>query len=81
MPHSRHRHKSHAHSSAHPQPARRRPRRSATWLMGIFLALFGLAIGFFAAGASPVALVMGGLAGGIAGLLLGKKMDNSVKSE
>jgi hypothetical protein len=72
MARSHHRHKKH-----HPQPPRAassRPKRKAAPVFAIFLGVFGLGIGYFAAG-TIVALVIGALIGIAIGYLIGHNLD------
>ena len=72
MARSHHRHKKH-----HPQQPRAvssRPKRKAAPVFAIFLGVFGLGIGYFAAGTIP-ALIIGAVIGVVIGYLIGHNLD------
>ena len=73
MARSHHRHKKH-HPPPH-HPASPRPkRRAAATVFIVFLSVFGLGLGYFAAGTIP-ALIVGGIIGGAAGYFIGHNLD------
>lgn len=52
--------------------------RNASWIVGIFMALLGLAVGFFAGGdlfSSATGAIVGGIAGYFAGLSIDKNAE------
>ena len=72
MARSHHRHKKH-----HPQQPRvgsSKPKRKAAPVFAIFLGVFGLGIGYFAAGTIP-ALIIGAIIGSVIGYLIGYNLD------
>ena len=77
MPKSKQRkHHHHDHPSA-PHPVKPGKARSIVPVAIFFFALIGLGITFFAAGASPLLLILGVAAGGALGYFFGKQMDKS----
>ena len=77
MARSKHRHK-HAHHPSQPsQPhtAKQPGRRSAVGIMVVFIAIFGVGVAFFSAGADILWLIVGAVVGAIAGYLIGRSMD------
>lgn len=86
MAHSRHPHK-HAHSkTTHHSNANhavtKKQTRNASWIVCIFMALLGLAVGFFAGGnlfSSATGAIVGGIAGYLAGLSIDRNADIKTK--
>jgi F0F1-type ATP synthase assembly protein I len=76
MPRSRTRHKHH-HTYQPQQQAQTRTstRRSAVSIMIVFIGLLGLFIAFIAAGTDILWLIVGALAGVVAGYFIGRSMD------
>jgi hypothetical protein len=80
MPRSRTRHKHH-HQQHHSNPpqqqaqAKTSTRRSAVSIMIVFIGLLGLFIAFIAAGTDILWLIVGALAGAVAGYFIGRSMD------
>jgi len=71
MARSHHRHKKH-----HPQQPRAvspKPKRKAAPVFAIFLGVFGLGIGYFAAGIP--ALIAGAVLGAVIGYVIGHNLD------
>jgi len=71
MARSHHRHKKH-----HPQPPRpfsTKQKRKAAPVFAIFLGVFGLGLGYFAAGI--LALIVGAIIGAAIGYLIGYNLD------
>ena len=79
MPQSR---KRHIHREHH-QPAsisgRQRTRGRITW--AILFAVFGLLIGFFAAGGNYVVCLLGALIGGAIGYMIGRNMEEAASKK
>lgn len=78
MPRSRTRHKHHHHHSNQSQQqtqVKTSTRRSAVSIMIVFIGVLGLFIAFIAAGTDILWLVIGALAGVIAGYFIGRSMD------
>ena len=73
MARSHHRHKKHNPAQYHP-PGSRSKRKTATTVFVIFLGLFGMGIGYFAAG-TIISLVIGAILGGVLGYLIGYNLD------
>lgn len=73
MARSHHRHKK--HHSHQPRIGSSKPKRKAASVFAIFLGVFGLGIGYFAAG-TIVALIIGGVVGIVIGYLIGHNLDN-----
>ena len=80
MARSRHRHKHHPHHPVHvnhPNVTKHTARKSAVGIMVVFVAVLGLGVAFVSAGADIIWLIVGTLAGGIAGYFFGRSIDNS----
>jgi outer membrane lipoprotein SlyB len=73
MARSHHRHKKYHPVQYHPAGSRSK-RKTASTVFIIFLGLFGLGIGYFAAG-TVAALIIGALAGGIIGYFIVYNLD------
>lgn len=73
MARSHHRHKKYNPAQYHPAGSKAR-RKTATAVFIIFLGLFGLGLGYFAAG-SIVSLIIGAVVGGTVGYLIGYNLD------
>ena len=73
MARSHHRHKKYHPAQYHPASPRSK-RKTATTVFIIFLGLFGLGIGYFAAG-SIAALIIGAIVGSVLGYLIGYNLD------
>ena len=73
MPQSRKRHGHHEHRKPSDIPARQRTKGRITWarLFGVF----GLLIGFFAAGENYTAVSIAALLGAVIGYMIGKNME------
>ncbi len=69
-----HSHSTHHASANHHNP--RKPARTASWIVAIFLALVGIAVGFFAGG-DALSTIVGGIVGGVAGYLAGLSIDKN----
>jgi len=75
MARSHHRHKKHHHPQyRHPTASSKVKRKGGTLVFIIFFAVFGLAIGYFAAG-TIAAIIVGIVLGGSIGYLLGHNLD------
>jgi len=72
MARSHHRYKK-RHQQQHHAVASK-PKRKAALVFIIFLGVFGLGLGYFAAGTIP-ALVLGAIVGGTIGYLIGHNLD------
>lgn len=67
------------HSSAnHATP--RKTSKTASWIVSIFLALVGIAVGFFAGG-DALSTIGGGIVGGVIGYLAGLSIDRSATAK
>jgi hypothetical protein len=73
MARSHHRHKKYHPAQYHPVNSKSR-RKTATTIFIIFLGVFGLGIGYFAAG-SIGSLIIGAVIGGVVGYLIGHNLD------
>ena len=73
MARSHHRHKKHHPPPHHPASAKPK-RKTAVTVFIVFLGLFGLGIGYFAAG-TIAALIAGALIGGVMGYFIGHNLD------
>lgn len=73
MARSHHRHKKYNPAQYH-APGAKSKRKTATAVFVIFLGLFGLGIGYFAAG-SVISLIIGAIIGCVAGYLIGYNLD------
>ena len=73
MARSHHRHKKYHTAQYHPAGSRTK-RKTASAVFIIFQGLFGLGIGYFAAGTIP-ALIIGAIIGGVIGYLIGSNLD------
>lgn len=86
MAHSKQQHKrSHTktthHTSANHAVSKKQT-RNASWIVCIFMALLGLAVGFFAGGnlfSSATGAVVGGIAGYLAGLSIDRNAEIKTK--
>ena len=75
MARSHHRHKKHHHPQYRQSMASSKAKRKGgTWVFIIFFAVFGLGIGYFAAG-TIAAIIIGAAAGGAIGFLIGHNLD------
>ena len=75
MARSHHRHKKQHHPQYRQSTASAKAKRKGgTWVFIIFLAVFGLGIGDFAAG-TIVAIIIGVAVGGVIGFLIGHNLD------
>jgi hypothetical protein len=73
MARSHHRHKKY-HPAQYHAASPKAKRKTATMVFVIFLGLFGLGIGYFAAG-SIASLIIGAVLGCVAGYLIGFNLD------
>ena len=73
MARSHHRHKKHYPPPHYPTSSKRRGKGAATVFIA-FMSVFGLGIGYFAAG-TIIALIIGALVGGLLGYLIGHNLD------
>ena len=73
MARSHHRHKKYHTAQYYPAGSKTK-RKTASAVFIIFLGLFGLGIGYFAAGTIP-ALIIGAIIGGVIGYLIGSNLD------
>jgi len=79
MARSHHRHKKHHHPQyRQPGTSSRAKRKGGAWVFITFFAVFGLGIGYFAAG-TIVAIIIGAVIGGLIGYLLGHNLDRMAK--
>ena len=76
MPHSRHRHKHESHQPHH-HPAPPKPTRKATPIITFLVTIFGLVIGAMTSDSAWLWIIVGGIVGAIAGLLIGRNIDNA----
>jgi hypothetical protein len=77
MARSHHRPKKH-HPQQQQHAGTSKPRKKAAPVISIFLGVFGLAIGYFAAGEfNIIALVAGAAIGALAGYLIGNNIDKA----
>ena len=75
MARSHHRHKKHHHPQYRQSMASSKAKRKGgTWVFIIFFGVFGLGIGYFAAG-TIVAIIIGVAVGGVIGFLIGHNLD------
>jgi len=77
MARSHHRHKKYHQVQYHPAGTKSK-RKTASAVFVIFLGLFGLGIGYFAAG-TITALIIGAIIGGVIGYLIGYNLDKMAK--
>ena len=80
MPKSKQRKHHHEHAGA-PHLVKTDKSRSAVPVAVVFFALLGLGIAFFAAGTSILWLIIGAVAGAVAGYFFGKQMDSSLSKK
>lgn len=73
MARSHHRHKKYHPAQYHPVGSKSK-RKTATMVFIIFLGIFGLGLGYFAAG-SIASLVIGAIVGSVIGYLIGYNLD------
>jgi len=73
MPQSRKRHGHHEYRKPSDIPAKQRTKGRATW--AILFGVFGLLVGFFAAGDNYIVLAVGALLGAIIGYMIGRNME------
>jgi hypothetical protein len=73
MARSHHRHKKYHPAQYHPVSSKSK-RKTATMVFIIFLGLFGLGIGYFAAG-NVASLVIGAIVGSVVGYFIGYNLD------
>ena len=73
MARSHHRHKKYHPAQYHPVSSKSK-RKTATTIFIIFLGIFGLGVGYFAAG-SIFSLIIGAIIGSVAGYLIGHNLD------
>ena len=76
MPHSKHRHK-HPQQSRHAPPPTAKTKRSAKPIMVVFIGLFGLLLAIISAGINYLWMVIGVIAGAVAGYFIGQNMDKT----
>jgi len=76
MPHSRHRHKHESHQPHH-HPAPPKPSRKATPIITFLAAIFGLVVGAMASESNLLWMIIGAIAGTIAGYFIGKNIDGT----
>ena len=74
MARSHHRHKKHHHPQYRQPRASSRVKRKGALVFIIFFAVFGLGIGYFAAG-TIAAIIIGAAVGGVIGFLIGHNLD------
>jgi hypothetical protein len=75
MARSHHRHKKHHHPQyRQPGVSSRSKRKGGAWVFITFFSVFGLAIGYFAAG-TIVAIIIGTVVGAVIGYLIGHNLD------
>ena len=77
MPQSRKRHGHHDYRKPSSIPGKQRTKGRFT--VAILFAVFGLAIGFFAAGENIIVLILATAVGGLIGYLIGKNMETAAK--
>jgi hypothetical protein len=77
MPQSRKRPGHHEHHQPSPVPSAQRTK--GRMIVAILFSLFGLAIAFFAAGANIPVLILGLLAGGGIGYMVGRNMEQDAR--
>ena len=77
MARSHHRHKKSHPAQYHPASSKSK-RKTATMVFMIFLGIFGLGIGYFAAG-SIASLVIGAIVGSVIGYLIGYNLDKMAR--
>jgi uncharacterized membrane protein (UPF0136 family) len=73
MARSHHRHKKY-HPAQYHSVSSKSKRKTATTVFIIFLGMFGLGIGYFAAG-SIASLIIGAIVGSVVGYLIGYNLD------
>jgi len=74
MARSHHRHKKHHHPQYRQPGASSRVKHKGALVFIIFFAVFGLGIGYFAAG-TLAAIIIGAVVGGAIGFLIGHNLD------
>ena len=77
MARSHHRHKKYHPAQYHPVGSKSK-RKTATAVFIIFLGIFGLGIGYFAAG-SIASLLIGAIIGSLVGYLIGSNLDKMAR--
>ena len=77
MPQSRKRHGHHEFHQPSPVPAKQRTKGRIT--VAILFAVFGLIVGFFAAGDNIIALIIATILGAVIGYIIGKNMEAAAK--
>jgi uncharacterized membrane protein YfcA len=77
MARSHHRHKKYHPAQYHPVSSKSK-RKTATAVFIIFLGIFGLGLGYFAAG-SIASLVIGAIIGSVIGYLIGSNLDKMAR--
>ncbi len=80
MPRSKVRKVHHEHPIV-PPTAKTKKARSAVKVAIVFFGILGLGIAFFAAGTSVIWLVIGAIAGAVAGYFFGHQIDRSFSKE
>jgi len=79
MARSHHRHKKHHHPQyRQPGASSKAKRKGGAWVFITFFSVFGLAIGYFAAG-TIVAIIIGTVVGAVIGYLIGHNLDRMAK--
>jgi len=79
MARSHHRHKKHHHPQyRQPGVSSKARRKGGAWVFITFFSVFGLAIGYFAAG-TIVAIIIGTVVGAVIGYLIGHNLDRMAK--
>lgn len=79
MARSHHRHKKHHHPQyRQPGVSPKAKRKGGAWVFITFFSVFGLAIGYFAAG-TIVAIIIGTVVGAVIGYLIGHNLDRMAK--
>ena len=75
MARSHHRHKKHHHPQyRQPTVSSKVKRKGGAWVFIVFFSVFGLGIGYFAAG-TLVAIIIGAVVGALIGYLIGHNLD------
>ena len=78
MPRSKQRKHHHDPFQPHTPVVKKGKTRSAVTVAVIFFALLGMGIAFFATGSSILWILIGAVAGGVAGYFFGKQIDRSL---
>ena len=79
MARSHHRHKKHHHPQyRQPGISSKAKRKGGAWVFITFFSVFGLAIGYFAAG-TIVAIIIGTVVGAVIGYLIGHNLERMAK--